>query len=246
MSNYFNETDKNLAKIISERLTEILYQKRVSLKELAFGTDIQYNQISSYLRGEHAPQLYILVRICNFLQVSIEDVVPLQRIPTTVLRDGSEFRYVLCPQTKNNNDMETADSNGTSPGEVQQVTLKELSKLFSKRVVYLYKYLTEQQEPHEYNLSKSILRTGTAIGSTLLKADYPSSREEFYQSISIALDNARECQYWLVLLHETGFINEEQADSIIEDLKRIISILWAIIKKRKSSSQKSKKTDSLN
>ncbi len=122
-----------------------------------------------------------------------------------------------------------------NPKETRKPTVNELSGLFARRIVKLYQFLTEQQVPHEYNMSRNALLTGTSIGSLLLKTDYPQSRDEYFQYVSRALDQARECQYWINLLHDSQYLSEEQFTSIQDDLKSILNILWAIIRSRKKT-----------
>lgn len=115
----------------------------------------------------------------------------------------------------------------------QQPRLKDLTKAFSKRIVKVHLYLTEQAEHRESYMSQQMMESGTKIASILLRSDYTSGKEAFYQSASQALDMARDTEYWLDLLHEAGYLTDAQFNSVTDDLHHITSILWSISNKRR-------------
>jgi len=51
--------------------------------------------------------------------------------------------------------------------------------------------------------------------------------------IPSSLKEADESAYWLELLHESGYLTEEQFHSLIEDCNEIIALLVSITKKQK-------------
>ena len=48
---------------------------------------------------------------------------------------------------------------------------------FAKRVVKLYKFLKTKHI--EYDLSKQLLRSGTAIGALIMESEYGSTKKDF-------------------------------------------------------------------
>ena len=48
--------------------------------------------------------------------------------------------------------------------------------------------------------------------------------------MSIAYKEADETDYWLNLLHDNGYINESQFESLKKDMDRILKLLTAIVK----------------
>jgi four helix bundle protein len=48
--------------------------------------------------------------------------------------------------------------------------------------------------------------------------------------MSVASKEARETLYWLRLLKETEYLEQQAADSIIEDCEELVSLLTSIIK----------------
>lgn len=102
------------------------------------------------------------------------------------------------------------------------------SKAFALRIIRLYQMLNQQ---HEFILSKQLLRSGTSIGANVKEAIRGQTRADFYAKMFIALKEASETEYWLELLHESGYISNESAfESIYGDCQELLSILAAITK----------------
>jgi len=105
---------------------------------------------------------------------------------------------------------------------------------FAIRVVKLYKYLSK--EHNEYVLSKQILRSGTAIGALIREAKFAQSKADFISKMSIALKEANETHYWIDLLHDTEYINNNMYLNIEKDINEIVSLLVSIVKSSKNNS----------
>ena len=75
---------------------------------------------------------------------------------------------------------------------------------FAVRIVNLNKFLVAEKK--EYVLSKQILRSGTAIGALIREAQQAESNADFVHKLSIALKEANETDYWLLLLSKTKYI----------------------------------------
>ena len=102
------------------------------------------------------------------------------------------------------------------------------SKAFALRIIRLYRHLCE--EKHEYVLSKQALRSGTSIGANVREAIRGQSRADFYAKLNISLKEAAETEYWLELLHESGYITDDSFQSIHADCVELIKILVSITK----------------
>jgi four helix bundle protein len=48
--------------------------------------------------------------------------------------------------------------------------------------------------------------------------------------MSIAYKEADETEYWLNLLHDNGYLDETQFNSLSNDLTRILKVLTSIVK----------------
>ena len=109
--------------------------------------------------------------------------------------------------------------------------LKEKSYDFAVRIVKLVRQL--QREHKEYVLSRQILRSGAAIGALVREAEFGQSRADFLSKMSISLKEANETEYWLQLLKDTEYINEEQCARLSTDCRELIAMLVATVKTRK-------------
>lgn len=106
------------------------------------------------------------------------------------------------------------------------------SKLFALRIIKLYNYLKDEQK--EYIISKQLIRSGTSIGANVKEAIRGQTRPDFYAKLNIALKEAGETEYWLELLHESGYLNDTFFDSIYQDCQELIKLLVAITKTQNS------------
>ena len=104
----------------------------------------------------------------------------------------------------------------------------EKSYALALRMVKLYGYLTE--EKREFVLSKQILRSGTSIGANIEEAVGAQSEKDFLSKISIGYKEARETKYWLRLLNDSGYLEEEQAQSLFQDIEEMLKLLGSIQK----------------
>ncbi len=105
--------------------------------------------------------------------------------------------------------------------------LRDKSFAFAVRMVNLYKFLTSEKK--EYVLSKQLLRSGTAIGAMVWESSQAESRADFIHKLSIALKEANESDYWLLLLYKTEYLQTSEFDSLYADIKELLKILTSII-----------------
>lgn len=112
--------------------------------------------------------------------------------------------------------------------------IKEKSYNFSIKIINLYKKLTKEKS--EFIISKQLIRSATSIGANIEESIGAQSKNDFIAKISISYKEARETLYWLRLLTDTGFLEKEQSDTLIEDCNEILRILGAIQKTSKSIS----------
>ena len=113
--------------------------------------------------------------------------------------------------------------------------LEEKTYSFALRIIKAYRYLTEK---NEYILSKQLLRAGTSIGANCREATYAQSKLDFIGKLSIALKETNETIYWIDLLHDSDFIDNDSFKSIHVDGLEILKLLISIIKTSKSNLQK--------
>lgn len=103
---------------------------------------------------------------------------------------------------------------------------------FALRTIELYKWITSSK--NEYVLSKQLLRSGTAIGALVKEAEHAQSKADFLNKMNVALKEANETEYWLMLLRDANFISEKEFDSIHLDCRELIRLLASIVKTTKN------------
>ena len=104
---------------------------------------------------------------------------------------------------------------------------------FALRIINAYKYFTREQK--EFILSKQMLRSGTAIGALTKEAEHAQSRADFINKMNIALKEANETEYWLMLLKDSEYMDEIVFASIHNDCSELIRLLVSIVKTTKEN-----------
>ncbi|MBV4356597.1 four helix bundle protein [Pinibacter aurantiacus] len=107
---------------------------------------------------------------------------------------------------------------------------------FAIRIINLYEFLCQHQK--EFVLSKQLLRSGTSIGALIREAEHGQSKADFLNKMNIALKEANECDYWLLLLREGVYLQTSEYNSIQKDCDELIKLLVAIVKTTKSNLKK--------
>ena len=111
--------------------------------------------------------------------------------------------------------------------------LVDKSIAFAIRIVNCYNYLSEQKK--EFTMSKQMFRSGTSIGAIIHEAIQGQSRADLVSKMNIALKEASETSYWLLVLHKTAFLDYRVYQSLKCDVDEIIRILIATIKTTKKN-----------
>jgi four helix bundle protein len=127
--------------------------------------------------------------------------------------------------------------NGKSKMEFKENNIvMNKSYAFALRIIKLYKYLISDHK--EYVLSKQILRCGTSIGALVKEAEHAQSKPDFINKMNVALKEANETEYWLMLLKDSNFIVEKSFISIQNDCIELIRLLASIVKSSKATLKK--------
>ena len=109
--------------------------------------------------------------------------------------------------------------------------IADKSYKFAIRVVNVYKHLTNDKK--EYVLPKQLLRSGTAVGALVREAEHAQSKADFLNKMNIALKEANETEYWLLLLKDTEYLSQDEFESINTDSSEILKLLISIVKSTK-------------
>lgn len=102
---------------------------------------------------------------------------------------------------------------------------------FAVRIVKMFRYLSASKEG--YFVAKQVVRSGTAIGALVREAEFAQSPADFIHKLSISLKEANETFYWLRLLKDTDFIDDNMFNSMSNDCNELIAILISSIKTSK-------------
>ena len=108
----------------------------------------------------------------------------------------------------------------------------EKSLAFAIRIVNAYKALSAKHK--EFVLSKQLLRSGTSIGALIKEAEHAQSKADFLNKMNIALKEANETAYWLLLLKGSKYFTEPEFQSLNKDCGEVIRLLISIVKTTKN------------
>ncbi len=111
--------------------------------------------------------------------------------------------------------------------------VEEKSYAFALRIIKLYKYLVNEEK--EFVLSKQVLRSGTSIGALIRESEHAQSKKDFINKMSIALKEANETEYWLMLLKDSNYISESSFISIHNNCVEVLKLLISIVKTSKKN-----------
>ena len=106
--------------------------------------------------------------------------------------------------------------------------LRDKSKEFAKKIVILCREI--KREHHESVLTNQLLRSGTSIGANIHEAQYAQGTKDFISKFEISLKEANETEYWLELLFETGYMDEQTYKPLQNSCGAIRRMLISTIK----------------
>ena len=116
---------------------------------------------------------------------------------------------------------------------MSQSILIQKSLKFSAKIIKLQQYLTKQKK--ETIISKQIIRSATSIGANINEANYGSSKADFIAKMHIALKECAETEYWIRLLKESEYIEDEMFKLLITDCLDIKKMLIATLNTAKKN-----------
>ena len=117
----------------------------------------------------------------------------------------------------------------------KQNKLAELSISFAVEILNLVKFLKCQ---HETIVSNQIGRAGTSIGANIHEAQYAHGKLDFIAKLQIALKEANETSYWLLLLNKTDILPTAEYERLENLCKEIRITLIASVNTAKQNIKK--------
>ena len=118
---------------------------------------------------------------------------------------------------------------------VAESIMLEKAKDFAVNIVNLCRYIKETKR--ESVLTNQLLRAGTSIGANIHESKYAHGTADFIAKMQIALKECYESEYWLELLHETGYIPDEQYNPLQNNCGAIRRMLIASINTKKDKAK---------
>jgi four helix bundle protein len=111
--------------------------------------------------------------------------------------------------------------------------LKTKSYAFALKVIKLYQKLSSEKK--EFVLSKQILRSGTSIGANIEEANQAESKRDFIHKLGIAQKEANETHYWIRLLTDSNFLDQNTSAILKDDCEELIKLITSSIKTAKNN-----------
>ena len=98
--------------------------------------------------------------------------------------------------------------------------LLDKSKAFALRIIKVCNEV--KREKKESILTKQLVRSGTSIGANIREAFYAHGRADFIAKLQIALKECSESEYWLELLIESGYLDDQTILAQCTEIKKLL------------------------
>ncbi|MDD5327590.1 MAG: four helix bundle protein [Phycisphaerae bacterium] len=105
--------------------------------------------------------------------------------------------------------------------------IKQKSYDFALQVINLCAKLKDEKH---FEIATQLLRSGTSIGANVEEALAGQSKKDFFAKMCIASKEARETNYWLRLLRDSGILQKDYVSEFIQMSEELIKILTSIVK----------------
>lgn len=90
--------------------------------------------------------------------------------------------------------------------------------------VEIVKFCEQLEQKRKYVVARQLLRSDTSVGANVFEAQHAESRADFIHKMKIAVKEANETLYWLLVCEKSEQYPESSSlKSAVEELIRIIS-----------------------
>jgi four helix bundle protein len=103
--------------------------------------------------------------------------------------------------------------------------LKTRTKEFALRVMRLVGALPKDSVGRA--IGNQLIRSGTSVGANYRAACRGRSKAEFAAKLSIVIEEADECCYWMELIIQGDLLPEEKVASLLDEANQITAIMVA-------------------
>ena len=84
-------------------------------------------------------------------------------------------------------------------------------------------------------IGRQLLRAGTSIGANYREANRAESRDDFSHKVAIAVKEAAETEYWLMLCHRIDLGPPESRSLLTAESNELIAILSTILRRARQN-----------
>ncbi|HXJ91930.1 MAG TPA: four helix bundle protein [Terriglobia bacterium] len=110
--------------------------------------------------------------------------------------------------------------------------LKRRTKALAIRVIKLVDALPRTLAAQV--IGRQLLRAATSVGANYRAACRAQSRPDFAAKLSIVLEEADECLYWLELIQETNLVKAERLQDLTKEANELVAIMLSSRKTAKT------------
>jgi four helix bundle protein len=121
--------------------------------------------------------------------------------------------------------------------------LIQRTKQFALRIIRLVSLLPKNIEGQA--IGKQLIRCGTSVGANYRSACRGRSKAEFIARLGIVEEEADESAFWMELIIESGLLEKQLVEPLLQEAKELVAIMVASRKSAKSkfTNRKSKILD---
>ena len=94
----------------------------------------------------------------------------------------------------------------------------------------IIKLCVKLKDEKHFEITNQLLKSGTSIGANVEEALAGQRKKDFFAKMSIASKEAREANYWLRLLRDSGLLQKQDINKLIQISEELIKILTSIVK----------------
>jgi len=106
--------------------------------------------------------------------------------------------------------------------------LKKRAYLFAPSIIKLIDFIDKKDFTIQI-ISKQLLRSATSIGANIVEAQAGSTKRDFTNFFSYALKSANESKFWIGLLRDSGKVNKEKCNELLQETIELSNILGSSI-----------------
>ena len=99
--------------------------------------------------------------------------------------------------------------------------------------IQLIKFCELLEQGRKFIVANQLMRAGTSIGANVFEAQHAESKADFIHKMKIAIKEANETLYWLLVCEKSeNYPEDDNLKMAVQELLRIISKIIISSKKR--------------